>query len=141
MCGRYSFWLWSVLARVRHFLRFNSGGTRPFPHPFFVYWCVCAFVCAYICVCVLEKQWASTRIRPRKSFFIRACRGGSYANNLKILLYLLLFFFTSKSNISSAFHMFVYFLSVVFVRSPFGCFCVGVCLPLIYLSFYSQNSS
>lgn len=41
---------------------------------------------------------------------IRACRGGSYANNLFFKLFFLLIYhcFTSKSNISSAFYKYLF---------------------------------
>lgn len=103
-------------------------------------WCV--YVCVRVHICVLEngKKWRR-RIPPKKFKSEHAV-----VVAMLIIYFFKLFFiyhcFTSKSNISSAFHMYLFtFFMVVFVRSPFCCFCVGVCLPLIYLSFYSQNSS
>lgn len=106
--------------------------------------CTCAFVCIYLCAGTARNKMGDGEFRPEEGY-TWACRGGSYANNL--LLKLCFFFFIyygfiSKSNISSAFHMYLFTLfTVVFVRSPISCFCGGALLPLIYLSFYSQNSS
>lgn len=100
--------------------------------------CTCAFVCIFVCWKI--GKWR--RRNPPKKF-----KSEHAVVVAMLIIYFLNFFFiyhcfTSKSNISSAFHMYLFtFFMVVFVRSPFCCFCVGVCLPLIYLSFYSQNSS
>lgn len=115
----------------------ENGGTD-FPPTFS--WCV--YVCVRVHICVLEngKKWRR-RIPPKKF------KSEHAVVVAMLIIYFLNFFFifhcfTSKSNISSAFHMYLFtFFMVVFVRFPFCCFCVGVCLPLIYLSFYSQNSS
>lgn len=48
----------------------------------FVLWCVCVFVRVRVHICVLENcKMGDDAIPPKKSF-VRACRGGSYANNL-----------------------------------------------------------
>lgn len=74
--------------------------------------CVCARSCAYLCAGKKEKKWRWRRFRRKRSF-TRACRGGSYANNLYrifVFVYLLLFtFFIPLSLIlSSAFHMYLF---------------------------------
>lgn len=112
----------------------------------FVFWCVllaygCARSCAYLCAG--KKQWKDgVDVIPPKMSFIRACRGGSYANNLLKSVFFLFTIVLPLSLISVVRFIYICLLfTVVCVRSPFSCFCVGVCLPLIYLSFYSQNSS
>lgn len=76
--------------------------------------CVRVFVRVRVHICVLEKEkkWRWRRFRRKRSF-TRACRGGSYANNLYrifVFVYLLLFtFFLPLSLIlSSAFHMYLF---------------------------------
>lgn len=129
---RSSFRIWGYVrhffaclcARFRHFLRFPDViylqptlFLRMWWHPIFpVYWCacvcLCAFVCAYLCAGKRKKKWRWRRFRRKRSF-TRACRGGSYANNLYrifVFVYLLLFtFFIPLSLIlSSAFHMYLF---------------------------------
>lgn len=81
-----------MFARVRHFLRFaprhilsprHCGGTALLPSACALG--VCVFVRVRVHICVLEKEetcWTTKRFRPEEAFFIRACRGDSYANNL-----------------------------------------------------------
>lgn len=109
-------------ARFRHFLRFpdviylQPPFLRMWWHPIFpVYWCACVCLCAFVCIFVCrkkKKKWRWRRFRRKRSF-TRACRGGSYANNLYrifVFVYLLLFtFFIPLSLIlSSAFHMYLF---------------------------------
>lgn len=101
--------------------------------------CVRVRSCAYICV--LEKRKWRRQIPPKK---VKPEHAVVVAMLIiyffKLFFYLPLFYLLSLISVVRFICICLLF-TVVFVRSPFCCFCVGVCLPLISLSFYSQNSS
>lgn len=103
-------------------------------------WCVYVCVRVHIFVCWKKRKWRR-RIPPKK---VKPEHAVVVAMLIiyffKTFFYLPLFYLLSLISVVRFICICLLF-TVVFVRSPFCCFCVGVCLPLISLSFYSQNSS